>query len=283
MNSFNDNIPKIIFIVPYRNRAPHLVHFKVYMKYILSDFPETDYEIYFVHQKDSLPFNRGAMKNIGFLAMKNKYPNHYKNITFVFNDIDNMPCEKNLLKYETSKGIIKHFFGFNWTLGGIVSINGEDFEKLNGYPCYWAWGQEDNDIYTRAQQHKIKIDRSQFYKFGDTRIINIKNDANRTLSKEQIFRAGFKNTEGITDIKNLNYNFDRDMINVTHFTTRVNPLKDNYYDFDPTKEPRPIVDPKYMPKDAVNSLNELTKWGLPRHDKIASQLNRSRGIGMRLF
>ncbi|ALH23147.1 Beta-4-Galactosyltransferase [Chrysochromulina ericina virus CeV-01B] len=283
MNNLSDIIPKLIFIIPYRNRAPHLVHFKVYMDYILSDFSKTDYKIYFIHQKDNLPFNRGAMKNIGFLAMKNKYPDHYKNITFVFNDIDNMPCEKNLLNYETNSGTIKHFFGFNWTLGGIVSINGGDFEKLNGYPCYWAWGQEDNDIHTRALQSKIRIDRSQFYKFGDTRIINIKNDANRTLSKEQIFRAGQKNTEGITDIKNLHYNFNKDMINVTHFTSRVNPLKDNYYQFDPTKEPRPIVDPKYTPKDAVNSLNELTKWGLPRQDKIHSQLNRSRGIGMKLF
>lgn len=283
MNNLNNIIPKLIFIVPYRNRAPHLVHFQVYMNYILSNFPKTHYEIYFVHQQDTLPFNRGAMKNIGFLVMKNKYPNHYKNITFVFNDIDNMPCEKNLLDYETNSGTIKHFFGFEWTLGGIVSINGGDFEKINGYPCYWAWGQEDNDIYTRAQQFKIRIDRSQFYKFGDTRIINIKNHADRTISKEQIFRTGPRNTEGITDIKNLHYRFNKDMINVTHFTTRVNPLKDSYYEFDPTKEPRPIVDPKYMPKDAINSLSQLNKWGLPIKDKNNSQFSHSRGIGMRLF
>jgi len=116
----SNNIPKIIFIVPYRNRAPHLVHFKIYMKYILSDIPENDYEIYFIHQVDTRPFNRGAMKNIGFLVMKDKYPNNYKDITFVFNDIDNMPCEKNLLDYKTSTGTVKHFFGFDWTLGGII-------------------------------------------------------------------------------------------------------------------------------------------------------------------
>ena len=55
------NIPKMIFIVPYRNRAPHLIHFKVYMKYILSEISENDYEIYFIHQADTKPFNRVAL------------------------------------------------------------------------------------------------------------------------------------------------------------------------------------------------------------------------------
>jgi hypothetical protein len=274
------NIPKMIFIVPYRNRAPHLIHFKVYMKYILSEISENDYEIYFIHQADTKPFNRGAMKNIGFLVVKNKYPNHYKNITLIFNDIDNMPCEKNLLDYKTSNGIVKHFFGFEWTLGGIISITGADFEKINGFPNYWAWGQEDNDIHDRVKKNNIKIDRSQFYKFGDTRIINIKNDANRTLSKEQIFRSGPKNNEGLSDIKNIKYNFEKDMVNITNFTTRINPLNDNYYEFDPTKENRPIVDLRYKPANAINSPTELAKWGLPTH---GVNYSKSRGIGMKLF
>ena len=274
------NIPKLIFIVPYRNRAPHLVHFKVYMKYILSDIPDNDYEIYFIHQNDNRPFNRGAIKNIGFLVIKNKYPNHYKNITLIFNDIDNMPCEKNLLNYKTSTGIVKHFFGFDWTLGGIISITGDDFEKINGFPNYWAWGQEDNDIYYRVKKNNIKVDRSQFYKFGDTRIINIKNDANRTLSKEQIFRSGARNTEGLRDIQNLKYNFEKDMVNVTNFTTRINPMNDHYYEFDPTKEARPVVDVRYQPDNAINSPNELAKWGLPTY---GTNYSRTRGIGMKLF
>ena len=75
-------IPKIIFIIPYRDRYYEMEHFKVYMNYILEDIAKTDYEIFFIHQLDNRPFNRGAMKNIGFISMKNKYPNDYKNICF---------------------------------------------------------------------------------------------------------------------------------------------------------------------------------------------------------
>ena len=101
--------PKIIFIVPYRHRIQHLTHFRQYMKHILEDV--SDYKMYIAHQDDTRTFNRGAVKNIGFLAMKQLYPNDYKNITFVFNDVDTMPFTKNIINYNTTPGIIKHFYG----------------------------------------------------------------------------------------------------------------------------------------------------------------------------
>jgi hypothetical protein len=164
-------VPKKIFIVPYRNRKYLKIHFDKYMEYLLEDIPKESYEIFFIHQKDNRPFNRGAIKNIGFLVMREKYPNDYKNITFVFNDIDTMPLEKNYLNYDTISGVVKHFYGFKFALGGIFSITGADFEKTGGFPNYWAWGLEDNAMQTRVLENNIKLDRSEFHDFLDEHIL----------------------------------------------------------------------------------------------------------------
>lgn len=130
---------------------------------VLKNTPSSSYELCIVHQCDTRAFNRGAIKNIGFIVSKNKYPNHYKYITFVFQDIDVLP---NVLpNVETKKNIIKHFYGFNYGLGGLFSITGFDFEKIGGFPNYWGWGFEDNSILRNAINAKIEIDRSEFVPF----------------------------------------------------------------------------------------------------------------------
>ena len=253
----SEKIPKIIFIVPYRSRKQQLIHFKMYMtRYILEDYNLEDYEIFFVHQFDSRPFNRGAMKNIGFIAMKEKYPDHYKNITFVFNDIDTLPSFKDLLDYKTVHGYIKHFYGFEYTLGGIVSVTGRDFEMMNGFPNYWAWGLEDNDLQHRVRLNNFTIDRRVFFKFGDPNIISINSTTNRIQSKQQPWRCGPKNKEGITDITNLKYNFENDMIHVHNFITPFDPAKDNYVN--EKHNARVHFDNRFRPNNAlVNNYDVL--------------------------
>ena len=90
-------IPKIVFIVPCRDRQQHQEFFSSHMRMILEDYDKQQYKIYYINQKDERSFNRGGIKNIGFLMVKEKYPNHYKDITLVFNDVDTMPYTKNLI------------------------------------------------------------------------------------------------------------------------------------------------------------------------------------------
>lgn len=220
-------IPKMIFIIPYRDRKTHLDYFQKHMTTILEDYPREDYAIYYIHQCDTRNFNRGAMKNIGFLYVKHLYPSDYKNITLIFNDVDIMPRNKNNLIYNTHQGNIKHFYGYNFTLGGIVSIKACDFEKINGFPNYWAWGFEDNALQNRARLHKLVIDRNQFYKMLDVKnIIHLNETTVRTVNKGEFDKYVHNVEDGINTISNLQFEFDSvtDFVNVTAFDV---PYKEN--------------------------------------------------------
>jgi hypothetical protein len=213
--------PKYIFIIPYRDREQHLQFFNRHMKYVLEDVSKDDYEIYFVHQCDSRKFNRGAMKNIGFLAIRDKYPNDYKNITLVFNDIDTMPFQKNNLNYETVPGVIKHFYGYKFALGGIVSVTGQDFERMNGFPNFWAWGYEDNELQNRATRSNITVDRSQFYPIADRNIIQFNDGLIRNVNRTEFDRFKNNTKEGWNSISDVTYSIDESngFINVSSFDT----------------------------------------------------------------
>jgi hypothetical protein len=222
----NSKTPKFIFIIPYRNRVQHRMFFSTYIQKIMEDIPKDEWAYYFVHQNDNRPFNRGAMKNIGFLAIKYRYPNDYKNIIMVFNDIDTLPYDKNILDFNTTNGTIKHYYGFNFALGGIFSITGEDFEKTSGFPNFWAWGGEDNLINARALKVGLKIDRSVFFSLGDMNILQFADGLKRLICRDELATTlEPDNIDGLTTIKNLNYKFfdDSHMIDVTTFDSLVSP------------------------------------------------------------
>jgi len=212
-----DTPPKVIFIVPYRAREQQKIFFLRHMTYIMEDFPRTYYDIYFVHQLDTREFNRGAMKNSGFLAMRDLYPDSYKNITFVFNDVDCCPFNKNFLDYETTTGVIKHFYGFTHTLGGIVSITGEDFEKVNGFPNFFGYGYEDNMLQQRVLAANMKIDRSMFFELYSPSIMSFRDGLIRHVNRTDYDIYMKKTNEGLSSFRTLNYRIEGEFIQIDNF------------------------------------------------------------------
>lgn len=212
--------PSLIFIVPYRDREQQQIFFAKQMNTVLSDREPNSYKILYIHQTDTRKFNRGAMKNIGFLVVKSMYPNDYKDITLVFNDVDTMPYSTGFLKYDTARGTIKHFYGFKFALGGIVSITGCDFEKINGFPNFWGWGYEDNALNERALKHKLLIDRSQFYPILDKNILHLMDGFERIVNRTE---NKTNSEEGVGGINGLEYNVDDScgFINVMKFNTEI--------------------------------------------------------------
>lgn len=226
-NSIVIDTLKIVFVVPYRDRIEHKTFFDYYMNFIMEDYNDDEYIILYVHQKDERPFNRGAMKNIGFLYMKNKFPLKYNDLTYVFHDVDSLPYTKNLLDYETQEGTIKHFYGYTFALGGIVSVYGKDFEAMNGFPNYWAWGFEDNILQRRANHKKIEINRSTFFEIKSKKILHFIDDLRKYISFQQynkMSQSNFQDVDGLNKIKNLATTFTTEssgkntyMVNVHHF------------------------------------------------------------------
>jgi hypothetical protein len=268
-------VPKRIFIVPYRNRIQHKFFFSKYMSFILED--KEDYEIYFSHQCDARTFNRGAVKNIGFIAAKNKYPEHYKDITFIFNDVDTIPFHK-IFDYETTEGVVKHYYGFKYALGGIVVMKGSDFEKTNGFPGFWGWGMEDNVLQKRCEAVGLKIDRSVFYNIGSPEMLQLFDGISRIISKKDPWRGEHDNgIDGLRTITQLKYTIDEKsenptdnifvvqnsrikVINISTFLTHIPFGAEEYYNYDLREPKRKIIHPDKIreTKKTVINTNDWT-------------------------
>jgi hypothetical protein len=265
-------VPEIVFIVPYRNRPQHKFFFSNYIDVVMKN-TNMSYEVYFSHQCDARAFNRGATKNIGFLAVKNKYPNDYKNITFVFNDIDTIPFA-NFFNYKTEKGTVKHFYGFEYALGGIVALNGDDFETINGFPNFWGWGMEDNVLQKRCENYGLAIDRSQFYPIGSPYILHLFDGVQRIINRKDPWRATHDNgIDGIKTIHKLKYDIDTQsknpldnvhkvdatnvfIINIETFMSGTKFEHDNYHKYDLREPPRKIIHPDRIPTNKIDHITD---------------------------
>ena len=142
----------------------------------------------------------------------------------MFNDVDTVPYSKNVINYDTTPGIVKHYYGFKFALGGIFSIKGEDFERTNGFPNFWAWGGEDNYMQKRAEYVGLYIDRSVFFNILDKNILQLCDGVKRLICrKEAATVVNMTTSDGLVTIRNLNYEFKDEYINVYSFQTMRDP------------------------------------------------------------
>lgn len=226
--------PHTIFLIPYRDREKHKELFLTFFNELKkhNQWNDNEVKLFFIHQCDSRLFNRGAMKNIGFLVVKNLYPANYKNITLVFHDVDTIPCSPELLPYKTTKGIVAHYYGYNWCLGGIVVIKAGDFEKSGGFPNFWGWGLEDNCLNKRCISNKLIIDRSIFFDIKDKRILRPFDGFSRKVSNRESYIYNYESHDTLFDISNLNYNINNNMVDVSQFDVPRKYTETEVFDYD---------------------------------------------------
>ena len=292
--------PKRVFVVPYRDRIQQKFFFCKQMEFILEG--QTDYEILFVHQCDARNFNRGAMKNIGFLAIKEKYPDSYKDISFIFNDVDTLPFHK-LFDYETTEGVVKHYYGFETALGGIVVLKGSDFELMNGYPNYWGWGMEDACLQKRCLAYGLKIDRSNFYTIGSPEILQLFDGVSRLVSRRDPQRMKTDNgQDGLRTIHKLLFTLDGEslnpadnkyvvendkifVVNVSSFMTMVRFEADQYHEYDLREPTSKVVFPER--ESTLKTHISPEEWKYIPHNPVADErvmmIQQQRAMGQNQF
>ena len=154
---------RLHIVVPYRDRYEHLLKFVPHVcSYFARDKLDCtiEYQVLFVEQENGLPFNRGALKNIGFALGQGE--TDYT----CFADIDYLPiwadyswtnvpstlvwygAEERPIAPMKSNMVVKH--DMEQFVGGSLLVPNDSFLRVNGYSNdYWGWGYEDLDLAER--------------------------------------------------------------------------------------------------------------------------------------
>jgi hypothetical protein len=198
---------KLGIVVPYRDREEHLEAFIPHMESFLGDL---DYEIVIAEQPEGLSFNRGMMKNLGFLYIEDRCDQ------VCFHDIDMLPTRSDYSPTDIPILLADEVQAFGYKrpysrfFGGVIMFPSKDFRTINGY-CndYWGWGVEDDDLKRRCQEHKIKTGvRSGRYDSldheteGDT--VGGKRPSKETINNRVLFyskKFGDFSKVGLSDLK----------------------------------------------------------------------------------
>jgi N-terminal domain of galactosyltransferase/N-terminal region of glycosyl transferase group 7 len=164
---------RLHIVVPYRDREAHLRAFVPHLRaYFARDKLDRDisYSVTIVQQENGLPFNRGAVKNIGFLL------DEASDYT-CFHDIDYLPIWADYGWVDEPSGIV--WYGAEERpvapgrssvamrhrnlgdfFGGAFMVPNELFRQVNGYSNeYWGWGYEDADLVRRFTAADIRCGR----------------------------------------------------------------------------------------------------------------------------
>jgi len=214
----------IVFIVPYRNREEHLKMFVPHMKEMCKSLNLKPFFV-IAHQCDTNSFNRGAMKNIGFLEALKIYPD----AIFVINDIDIVPKYAGAIKWIPKDNCIRHCTGHknkvppyhmeekNNNLGGTLSFkNKELFKMANGFPNFPTWGPEDWMLRRRCRKLNIDIDEDDIVNHDDPNFcIMYEHKPTPGGSNNHLYENYEKENKGeiiIDGIDNLKYTTDNLMI-----------------------------------------------------------------------
>lgn len=210
----NSKINNIAIIIPYRNRHEHLKLFIEHFNKLNSYSNIVD--VYVIDQNNADGFNRGLLLNIGFEIAKNikEYDR------FIFHDVDSYPDQTIYDLYFEHFDKIIHFaspyLGYKYTFytffGGIVGMNKEDYEKINGFPnSFFFHGGEDDAMFNRIALCDIK----HVYRPNDGKYYLVDHEPPTMLEQNKIKKKNILDDlvrwkhDGIKQLKNIFLNIKK--------------------------------------------------------------------------
>ncbi|KAF7489364.1 Beta-1, 4-galactosyltransferase 1 [Sarcoptes scabiei] len=174
---------------------------------------------------DQNRFNRANLLNIGFYESLKINP---KIDCFIFHDVDIIPLNLDQIYICTNqpKHLCSYLDKFRFVLiyptlfGGVVTINRDQFELVNGYSnLYDGWGGEDDDFFKRVQK---KFDYIQRYSSTVARCLMIPHDSDQQLNEERVdlLRKAISRSN-IDGLSNLNQTYTLEAIEFNQFYTKI--------------------------------------------------------------
>jgi hypothetical protein len=152
-------LPRLGIVVPYRDRQQHLDEFlpRLQQFFVGDDAGKAiPYRILIAEQAPGLPFNRGAVLNIGFkyLASDTEY--------VCFHDVDRVPVTADYSWPAAPAMLMFHGLPFKPDMirqlfSGVTLMQNAHFAAANGFSNdYWGWGFEDVDLRERLLRCGLK-------------------------------------------------------------------------------------------------------------------------------
>ncbi|KAH3868168.1 beta-1,4-galactosyltransferase 4-like [Dreissena polymorpha] len=206
-------LTRTVIIIPYRNREQHLKIIINNLHRILQR-QQLKYGIFVIELSLPTTFNIGVLMNMGFLLANNI--SEYD--CFVFHDVDLIPLDdriayhcdvspKHMSAFNTkyAKVNIAKALPYSTYVGGVISLRGVDYKKLNGFSnAYFGWGGTDDDIEIRAKAAMIPFKREN-QNIGRYYALPHQRDSNNTenLLKGSLFKSARKRylNEGLNTVE----------------------------------------------------------------------------------
>lgn len=144
----------VVVVVPHRNRTSQLAR----LVPCLAALGSVDRVIVVEPVDDGRPFNRGWVKNVGFLLA-----NANDTDTVYFHDVDLLPQMYFLSYPATVRGKVQHLYGHPHCLGGIVGMQAFDFSRVQGFVNdREEWGGEDRYLRQACEFRGLIVPKAPF-------------------------------------------------------------------------------------------------------------------------